>query len=106
MIDSRTGLLLVMPLFAWFAVAMTTFIERPAAAFLYLVVVALPSVVFAADRMATHAVHWVTAGIHVDIETVRSCRDGLGQSVSRQFHPDRLGPIDRQKSRGADPPRD
>lgn len=73
--DSRAALLLVVPLFAWFAVAMAGFLDQPAGAFLYLVCVALPAAVLAADRMATHALYWVTAGIQIDNTTVRSWRE-------------------------------
>jgi hypothetical protein len=65
---------LVLPMFVGVAVGTTNLIDHPAVAFLYLIGVALPVATFAADRMATHAVHWMTANIHLDSQTVRSWR--------------------------------
>jgi len=66
---------LVLPVFAGVAVGMTILVVYPAGAFLYLVGIALPVATFAADRMATHAVHWMTANIRLDSQTVRSWRE-------------------------------
>lgn len=67
-IDATTLFCLVSPFFGWLAAALAGRLADLAGAFLYLAV-AMPAMVVAADRIATHAIHWMTANLLVDYAT-------------------------------------
>ncbi len=70
---TSAGLIFLLPLFVWFVVCLSAHAHELAGAFLFLTM-AIPVGVVAADRIATHAVFWMTANGYLDYSTVHAWR--------------------------------
>jgi len=75
LLDGRTAALLAGPLYAWLAVALTAHVFQLFGAFLYLMAVSLPALLFVEDDLATHAVYWMTARKRFTQATKEGWRD-------------------------------
>jgi len=77
-----------LPVLSWQAVTLTAKLDQLAVAFLYYPMVTLPVAVLVFDRLATHAVHWMTASPRTDHAAKIAGRDlwasrVLGRSGNR-----------------------
>ena len=84
-LSGRALLFLAAPTFLWAAMVLTAGVTNPARALLYLAV-AIPVAVWVADRVATHAVYWMTANLAVDSTVLRNWREDWGRRFTSEPH--------------------
>jgi len=79
--DQDAPTLFLVPLVVWAVVAMAASTGTSGGALLYLLALGIPAAAFTADRVATHAVYWMTAHPTLPLEAAHSIR----QSWQRRF---------------------
>lgn len=75
LLNAATLLHFAAPLFLWVVVLMASRLSEPVGAFIYLFAIAIPAAIVVVDRVATHAVYWITANTQVDHATALACRE-------------------------------
>ncbi len=67
--------LLIGPTFVWLSIVLTGRLNEPVGAFLYFGLIAAPMIFVLADLIATHSVHWLTAGLSLDHDALFRWRE-------------------------------